>query len=130
LQNYDFERYSLYPCKANYLSGVGLALKISHTQNILLRIESTGRYVHHKQVDVEYYYTFIYKFILRRRIIFLMHTSVLRRIWLDFMVHVLCSWAPLRFHNLFGFPHVFTWASLKRFDYPKCASDASKLVSY
>ena len=35
---------------------VGLALKSPHTHSMLLRIESTGRYTHHKQVIVVYYY--------------------------------------------------------------------------
>jgi hypothetical protein len=44
------------PATSNVLSVVGLVLKSSHTQNMLLQIESTGRYSHHKQVKVVYYY--------------------------------------------------------------------------
>jgi hypothetical protein len=35
---------------------VCIALKYSHTQNMLLRIELTGRYTHYKHVIVVYYY--------------------------------------------------------------------------
>jgi hypothetical protein len=39
------------------LSVACLDLKNDHTQNMLLRIESTGRYTHNKQVKVVYSYT-------------------------------------------------------------------------
>jgi hypothetical protein len=44
------------PATSTLLSAVGLALKNSRTQNMLLRIESTKRYTLHKQVTVVYYY--------------------------------------------------------------------------
>jgi hypothetical protein len=44
------------PVTSTFLSAVYIALKSSHKQNMLLRIESTDRYTHHKQVKVEYYY--------------------------------------------------------------------------
>jgi hypothetical protein len=40
------------PATSTVLSVVGLALKNSHTQNMLLCIESTERYTHHKPVEV------------------------------------------------------------------------------
>jgi hypothetical protein len=48
------EMMTLNEIRSKPLSVVGLALKSSHTQNMLLRIESTC--THHKQVKVEYYY--------------------------------------------------------------------------
>jgi hypothetical protein len=41
------------PGTSTFLSVVALSLKISHTQSMLLRIESTGRYTHHKKVKVD-----------------------------------------------------------------------------
>jgi hypothetical protein len=45
------------PATFTFLSVVSFALKNSHTQKMFLRINSTGRYTHHKQVNLEYYYT-------------------------------------------------------------------------
>jgi hypothetical protein len=39
---------------STFLSVVCLALKSSHTQNMPLRIESTGRYINNRQVEVVY----------------------------------------------------------------------------
>jgi hypothetical protein len=44
------------PATLTFLSLVCLDLKSPHTQNMLLRIQSTRRYTHHKQVKVVYYY--------------------------------------------------------------------------
>ena len=44
------------PAASTFLLVVGLALKSPHTHSMFLRIESTGRYTHHKQVIVVYYY--------------------------------------------------------------------------
>jgi hypothetical protein len=44
------------PATSTFLSVVGVALKSFHTQNMLLRIELTGRYTHHKQVKVVHCY--------------------------------------------------------------------------
>ena len=44
------------PAASTFLLEVGLALKSPHTHSMLLRIESTGRYTHHKQVIMVYYY--------------------------------------------------------------------------
>jgi hypothetical protein len=44
------------PATSTYLSEVCLVLKSPHTQNMLLRIESSGRYTHLKQVKVAIYY--------------------------------------------------------------------------
>jgi hypothetical protein len=38
------------PATSTFLSVVCLAFKSSHMQNMLLRIESTGIYIHHKQL--------------------------------------------------------------------------------
>jgi hypothetical protein len=46
-------RYS--PATSTFLLVVGLNLKSSHAQNMLLRIELTGRHIHHKKVEVVYY---------------------------------------------------------------------------
>jgi hypothetical protein len=63
--------------------------------------------------------------------IFLRHSSVLRRIWLNLMA--LCfgfhPTALSHFSLFFGFPTFLTWASLKRLEYSKCASGASRLVT-
>jgi putative heme iron utilization protein len=42
------------PTTSTFLSVVGRALKSAYTQNKLLRIESTGRYTHHKPMKVVY----------------------------------------------------------------------------
>jgi hypothetical protein len=44
------------PAALTFLTVICLVLKSQHMQNMLLRIESTGRCKHHKQVKVEYYY--------------------------------------------------------------------------
>jgi hypothetical protein len=44
------------PATSTYLSVVCLVLKNPHTQNMLLHIESTGRYTHYKQVKVVHNY--------------------------------------------------------------------------
>jgi hypothetical protein len=44
------------PATSTFLSVVHLALKRPHTQKLLLRIELTGIYTHHKQVKVVYNY--------------------------------------------------------------------------
>ena len=44
------------PAASTFLLVVGLALKSPHTHSMLLRIESTGIYTHHKQATVVYYY--------------------------------------------------------------------------
>jgi hypothetical protein len=41
---------------STFLSVVSLILKSRHPQNMFLRIESSGRYAHHRQVKVVYYY--------------------------------------------------------------------------
>jgi hypothetical protein len=41
---------------STFLTVVGLALKSSDTQPMLLCIDSTGRYTHHNQVKVVHYY--------------------------------------------------------------------------
>ena len=43
------------PAASTFLLVVGLALKSPHMHSMLWRIESTGRYTHHKQVIVVYY---------------------------------------------------------------------------
>jgi hypothetical protein len=44
---------------STYLQVICLVLKSPHTQNMLLRIESTGRRTYHKQVKVVCYYMYI-----------------------------------------------------------------------
>jgi hypothetical protein len=59
-----------------------------------------------------------------------MHNSINRRIWLNFMAlfWVFDSFTVFTFSP--GFPTFLTWASLKRLNKSRCASGASKLVSY
>jgi hypothetical protein len=47
------------PATLTSLSAVGLALKSSRTQNMLLRIESAVRYTHHQQVKGVHVYYYI-----------------------------------------------------------------------
>ena len=42
------------PAASTFLLVVGLALKSPHTHSMLLRIESSGRYTHHKHVIMVY----------------------------------------------------------------------------
>jgi hypothetical protein len=44
------------PAPSTFLTVVALALKSSHMQNMLLRIESTGGCTHDKQMEVVYYH--------------------------------------------------------------------------
>ena len=44
------------PATSTFWLVVGLALKSPHMHSMLLRIESTGIYTHHKQVIVVRYY--------------------------------------------------------------------------
>jgi hypothetical protein len=58
------------------------------------------------------------KFISKRGIISLRHSSILRKIWLNFMALCLVFIRRLfQFsHFFFGFPTFLTWASLKRLE--------------
>jgi hypothetical protein len=57
------------------------------------------------------------KFIPKRRIIFLTHSSILRLIWFNFMALWFSSDSSFSFHYFFfGFPTFSTWASLKRLE--------------
>ena len=44
------------PAASTFLLVVGLALKSPYMHGMLLRIESTGKHTHHKQVLVVHYY--------------------------------------------------------------------------
>ena len=44
------------PATSTFWLVVGLALKSPHTHDMLLRIESTERHTHHKQMIVVHYY--------------------------------------------------------------------------
>jgi hypothetical protein len=55
-------RYTPAKCTSTFLSAFGLAEKDFHTQSMLLRFESNGRYKHHKQVKVNYYHRLKHSF--------------------------------------------------------------------
>jgi hypothetical protein len=54
--HYSDRKICYNPATSTFLLVVGLDLKSSHTQGMLLHIESTWGYTHHKQVEVVYYY--------------------------------------------------------------------------